>query len=150
MLELLVSTEERKRPDKRCCPGVCHLIRRIPWVLQFNDGPGTFIVDRQLDLVRYKYIIPNLHASDNPLIRKGTPCKSDMRMIPNPPLPDPLPSTIAHADVRGRYIRCSDIYKPKIVISDAAFNEALPDTVRSCSAERKEEVIWASNDAGKG
>jgi len=71
-------------------------------------------------------------------------------MIPNPPLLDPLPSTIVHADVRGRYIRCSDIYKRKIVISGAAFNEALPDTVRSCSAERKEKVIWAPNDAGKG
>src|ERR1700733_11385480 len=103
MLELLLNTEYRKRPDKRGCGWVCHLKRRIPWVLQFNDRPGSFIVDRQLDLVRYKYIIPNLEASNNPLIRKGTPCKSDMRMIPNPPLPHPFPSTIVHFDIRGLY-----------------------------------------------
>jgi hypothetical protein len=148
MLELLLNTEDRKRPDNRCCRGVCHLERHSPSVRQFNVVPDRFIVDRlrfKLNLVRYKYIIPNLEPRNKLLIRKGISYKSDMRMSPNPPLPDRF-----RFDFQSLYIRCSDIHKPEIVISAAAFNEALPDSVRSCSAKRKEEVIWASNDAGKG
>ena len=149
----LVNPEDRERPDKRCCHGVSHLIAIYPCIRQVHIIPDSLIIDRvrvKLNLVRYKNIIPNLHTSNKPLIRQGPPCKFDMGMNPNPPLPEPFPRTVVHFHIRGLYIRFLDIHELEIVFSGGAFTEAVADTVRSLSAERNEEIIWALNDMGKG
>ena len=147
-LEMCPNTKDRKRLDKRCCRGVCHLERPSPCVTQFNVVPDRFIVGRlrfKLNLVRYKYIIPNLEPSNKILIRKGISYKSDMRMNPNPPLLDRFRFAF-----QSLYIRCSDIHKFEIAIPAFAFIKAVFDTVLPFFAERKEEVIRALNDTGKG